>query len=141
MTENQRGTWVPIEECERGHVYRLRSRNLAVGVFDGDTGFIGIRDKLGRRYLFCEFHWDTGAPYGTAQPLADLGPVPADIVLAERLGAVDSRSGRPVDFERPVAEGGRGWFYADTGEPDQTIAARPLENAALFAVLDALERS
>jgi len=131
--------YLSLGQCRRGHAYRVHSRNLAVGVFDGGTGFIGIREKLGARYLFREYHWDQGPPFGTVRPVADLGPVPADLVLTERLGTRDERTGRPVTFERPIALGGRGWCYADTGEADPEIAPRSVSNRALFAHLEALE--
>lgn len=77
---------IPLSNCKRGTVYLVLSRNLEVGVFDGDTGFIGIRTKLGSDFLFTEYHWDTGDPYGTVKPLQEIGNAPEDIVLS-----VDSR--------------------------------------------------
>ena len=56
--------------------------DLVVGVFIKDkAGFIGIREKFGSRYLFMEYHYDTGAPYGTAQPVKKFGLAPDDIPL------------------------------------------------------------
>jgi hypothetical protein len=133
-------SWLPLSACVRGHAYRLHSRNLAAGVFDGKTGFMGIREKFGSRYLFTEYHTDTGAPYGTARPVADLGAAPAGIQIVESLGEIDHRNGRPIAFDRPVAAGGRGWYYTDTGEPDQEIEPRGLSNKRLFDWLEALER-
>lgn len=138
--EDRSDGWLPLAACLRGHAYRLHSRNLAAGVFDGKTGFLGIREKMGRRYIFCEYHWDTGAPFGTAQPLADLGTIPADIPIVEILDTVDRRNGRPVAFDRPVASGGRGWYYPDTGAADQQIEPHGLPNQRLFDWLEALER-
>lgn len=62
-------TVIPLAECVEGDIYILRSRNLVLGVFDGKTGFIGIREKFGHRYLFTEYHHDTGTPHGTASPV------------------------------------------------------------------------
>lgn len=45
---------IPFDELEVRGVYVLRSRNLRVGVWTG-AGFIGIREKLGSRYLFTEY--------------------------------------------------------------------------------------
>lgn len=42
---------ISISECKKRRVYKLHSRNLSFGVFDGDTGFIGIRTKFGSRFL------------------------------------------------------------------------------------------
>jgi hypothetical protein len=68
---------IPLAELKHGGVYRIRSRNLNVGVFNEQTkGFMGIREKLGDRYLFAEYHWDIGAPFGTVHALEFLGMCP-----------------------------------------------------------------
>lgn len=57
-----------MDELENGRVYRIRSRNLMVGVWRAETkGFIGIRRKFGSEYLFEEYHYDNGPPFGTAR--------------------------------------------------------------------------
>lgn len=65
-------SYIPLSECKRGHLYRINSRNLSLGVYDGNWGFIGIRTKFGDRYLFTELHWDTGPPHGTVKPIEEL---------------------------------------------------------------------
>ncbi len=41
-----------------------------LGIYRSDDyGFVGIRHKMGHRYLFTEYHWDIGPPFGTANPL------------------------------------------------------------------------
>ena len=73
---------IPIKDCIKGRVYQIRCRNLRYGVYDGNSGFIGIREKFGVRYLFTEYHWDIGAPHGTVSDQIDTGiDVPAGIVL------------------------------------------------------------
>jgi len=73
---------IPIKECIKGRVYKIRCRNLRYGVYNGDGGFIGIRTKFGSRYLFTEYHWDTGAPFGTVRDQIDIGiDVPTEIIL------------------------------------------------------------
>ena len=68
---------IPIDQCQHGWLYRVYSRNLNLGVYrESDRGFVGIREKMGHRFLFTEFHWDTGAPYGTANPLEQLCECP-----------------------------------------------------------------
>ena len=131
--------WIPIEECQDRHVYRILSRNLLVGVYSEATkGFLGIRTKFNNRYVFEEYHRDTGSPYGTVAPQEDLGIVcPEDILLKETLsGSWDSVTGREVDFDKPVGEGGRGWFFVDTNEPDQSIMAYVKANEELFTFLE-----
>lgn len=69
--------YIPLEQCIHGITYKLHSRNLRIGVYDKQTkGFVGIRTKFGFRYLFTEYHWDTGAPFGTACPLAAIENCP-----------------------------------------------------------------
>jgi hypothetical protein len=76
-TENSRFKLV------KGNLYRIKSRNLPYGVYDGAGGFIGIREKFNALYLFTELDWDQGPPYGTVKVLEDLGPIPAGIELTE----------------------------------------------------------
>jgi hypothetical protein len=69
--------WIPMEECKHGGLYRIHSRNLALGVFNENTkGFVGIREKFECYYLFEEYHWDTGEPHGTVMPEALLEDCP-----------------------------------------------------------------
>lgn len=80
---NMKENYIPLAKCRKGFVYRINSRNLGIGVFDGNKGFIGIREKFGDRYLFTEDHWDVGAPYGTVHPLEELCQLPAEIPATE----------------------------------------------------------
>jgi hypothetical protein len=71
---------IPLEECKHGGLYRISSRNLSLGVYDErHHGFTGIREKFGEFFLDTEFHWDTGAPFGTAHPKELLEMVPEEI--------------------------------------------------------------
>lgn len=95
--------YIPVAECRRRHVYRLRSRNLAFGVFapEKDNGFIGIREKFGNRFLFTEHHWDNGPPYGTAKPVEDLGPLRDErIRLWEAMPTTCGYCGERVEYEQ-----------------------------------------
>lgn len=70
---------ISINECRHGWLYRVYSRNLNLGVYrEEERGFVGIRHKMGRRYLFTEFHWDIGPPYGTANPLEAICQCPVE---------------------------------------------------------------
>lgn len=64
---------IPLKDCKKGYAYRLEARNFQAGIFDGDTGFIGLRDKFGSIFLDTEYHWDTGAPFGTVHPIKEIG--------------------------------------------------------------------
>lgn len=136
----------PLKECVKGRVYRLRCRNLRVGVFDGNDGFIGIRMKFGDRFLFTEYHWEQGAPYGTVAGAVDMGiDVPDDIPITEGLGTIDQNSNRPVERDaeatNPHYPDRKGWWrYLDTDEvagPD--VRAMGVSNADLFAFLDRIQ--
>ena len=135
--------YIPLDKCEDGKLYRIKCRNLAIGLFNKkDNGFIGIREKFGARYLFTEYHWDTGEPYGTVCPLEKLDiELPGGIEVSE-LGNpsdIDRLTKRPVAFDKPVADGGRGWYFTDTNEADQKIVACFTKNEALFKFLEELE--
>lgn len=61
--------YLPLEKCEHSGLYRVDARNFSLGVYnEKDKGFIGIRTKFTMVFLDLEFHWDTGAPYGTVKP-------------------------------------------------------------------------
>lgn len=59
---------IPLKDCKKGYVYKIRARNFRVAVFDGKFGFIGIRQKFNDRYLFTEYHHEIGPPFGTVIP-------------------------------------------------------------------------
>jgi hypothetical protein len=78
--------YIALGDCKHGQVYKINSRNLSFGVFKmGVYGFIGIREKFGSRYLFTEFHWDTGAPFGTVMPIKVICMLPSNIMVNETL--------------------------------------------------------
>lgn len=68
---------IALDECRHGFLYKIESRNLAIGVYDTDSkGFIGIRTKFNFRYLFTELHWDACPTFGTVKPLELLEECP-----------------------------------------------------------------
>lgn len=68
---------ISIEECKDQYFYRISSRNLGFGVYNEENkGFTGIRKKFDFEYLATEYHWDTGAPFGTVMPLFEIKPCP-----------------------------------------------------------------
>lgn len=106
--------WVRSSECVHGSTYRIQSRNLAVGVWNAETGgFVGIREKFGDRFLFTEYHHDTGGSFGTAMPLELLEECPVTD-LAE--GHVRCNThGRPVEFRRENPDGTGQRYHSDDG--------------------------
>lgn len=138
-----RKLYLEIPACKHGYLYKLRSRNLEIGAFNSETNsFVGIRTKFGGRFLDSELHYDVGAPFGTAKPLKELGPLPDGVLPQEELGPLHDRATkRPVAFDKPVANGGKGWYFTDTGEPDQSIRATKESNSALRNCLEEAEKS
>lgn len=128
--------YIKLADCKRGYLYRINSRNLSLGVYDGNEGFIGIRTKFGDRYLFTEFHYDQGPPYGTVFPIEEIEPVPNEIEIKDCGEIVDRDTRRKVKFDRPVRIGGKGWYFSDTGEASESIYATALENKPLFQYLE-----
>lgn len=60
------------DRVEVGRAYLIHARNGGVGVAVLENARLGYRlrrEKLGRRYLFTEWDWDEGPPFGTAIPL------------------------------------------------------------------------
>ena len=84
----------------RGHLYRIRSRNLPYGVYDGRAGFIGIREKFGSLYLFTEYDYDQGVPYGTVIVKEDLGPIPGDTEPVEAWWVAEDGESFPFGVPR-----------------------------------------
>jgi hypothetical protein len=134
---------LPIEQMRYGHLYRLASRNLACGVWDGRGGFVGVREKFGQLFLDVEYHWDQGAPYGTAHPLEDLGAMPRRLDAATHYPPIDQQTGRLVDLgmddENDITS--CYWFFVDTGERSDKIHShrrlyRPLFDWLLKAEID-----
>lgn len=109
---------IPIDELVPRGIYRLYSRNLLVGVWNGKTdkwcGFVGIREKFGDRFLFSEYHWDTGAPYGTARPLELIGIVPEGIDLQEGY--------HPEQYKEKYPEKYQGEFFYENKELFDVLA-------------------
>ena len=110
----------------KGHLYRIGSRNLPYGVYDGRGGFIGVREKFGHLYLFTEYDWDNGPPFGTVIVREDLGAIPSDI--------------EPV--EAWWVQGEHRW-PSGTPQPDGALLkdAHYEQNKRLYEVLEAAEKA
>ena len=140
---------IALENCKDRYLYKIASRNLAYGVFDiTQNGFIGIREKFGSRYLFVEYHWDTGEPFGTVSPIHVLDPLPENIACCDELGTLDKLTGRPfiTKFESlPDGTNKRHKFFTDV-EPYEAIPESQethgviIHNDALFDWLDSKEK-
>lgn len=122
--------YIKLGSCKKGFLYKVSSRNLDKAVFDGENGFIGIREKLGSKYLFKEYHKDTDKNFGTVLPQEELKKVPKGIPITSQLEHEDGKLwGQRGDTWVPIISrqlreseaphGSRPGFvdlWADTGE-------------------------
>jgi hypothetical protein len=66
-----------MPELKGGYLYRIDARNARFGIWIPKLkGFIISRFKFGANYLFVEYHYDTGPPFGTVLPLKEVEKVP-----------------------------------------------------------------
>lgn len=63
--------YIPIEHLEIGAAYKLKARNIRVGIWDG-RDFHGIRIKFGHEFMDAETHYDLDDRFGTAQAVHKL---------------------------------------------------------------------
>ena len=63
--------YLKISDLKDRHSYKICARNAYVGIWiSSDKSFLISRYKVGQNpYLFHEYHWDTGEPFGTAKPI------------------------------------------------------------------------
>lgn len=76
------GDVIPSGSCEKDFLYLVRSRSIGdLAICRGyDLGnrmqFSGWRSKLGRDFMFTEYHQNDDETFGTIRPLKKLEPVP-----------------------------------------------------------------
>lgn len=104
--------YIPLEDCKDRVLYKVRARNYNYAVFNKvRKSFIGLREST---YLELEYHYDTGAPNGTVEPIKELENLPEDIYLGEKYPAVfDDASDREIEYKKTDKHG---WYFVDTGE-------------------------
>lgn len=77
ITIENRAQYIPLDECKDGYFYCIHARNSNGGIFsEKEKGFIISRFKFGDNFLFTEYHWDTGEPYGTVKPIKEICKAP-----------------------------------------------------------------
>lgn len=139
-------TFVPAEKLENGRVYKIKSRNLLVGVWNAETGgFIGIREKFGDRYLFTEYLWTDFS--GTARAIAPTELTAGTIPLKESLGSFCQTCDEPVESvwawneekQRDLCTGNRHLEPTDC-EAEGTYCAYMKMNRPLFDLMDDLDK-
>ena len=143
--DNAKNNLVPKEECLPRGVYEIYSRNLVVGVYRPETGgFIGIREKYGSFYLFEEYHWENGPPYGTVKPFRLITMLPEDIEVKTNMGTLCDKCNKPTEWKADIdKETGAvlsmgKWYYKDT---DEEICGSPVgvSNKKLLDFLKEIE--
>lgn len=75
-------SYIPIEKCEHGYLYRVISRRffLDLGVYDAKScSFAGLSSECGMDGVSWELHYDKDSKYGTVQPLEKLVKCPFDV--------------------------------------------------------------
>jgi hypothetical protein len=101
-------------QCKNRQLYRIRSRNLIFGVFHEENGgFFGLRKKFNYTYVFEEYHWGNGPPYGTVKPIEEMPEtLPESIALAADLGSICSECKVPCAYIK-FPDGEREKTYED----------------------------
>jgi hypothetical protein len=93
-------------------VYRVHSRNLVVAVWNGSSGFIGIRHKFDDSFLFTEYHYDDGPPYGTLKPIELITILPEGIEIVESTPTKCTACQKEVVWEKD-----KGWSHSREASP------------------------
>lgn len=128
--------YIPVTDCKVGHIYTLNSRNLDFGAFTIQNTFIGLRTKFDDTFLDDELHHDLG---GTASPLKEISVLPNTIPLKLDLGSYDLVTKEDVAFDKPVADGGKGWYFIKDGKSSKNIRPCRKFNKELFEYLQNLK--
>lgn len=123
----------------KGAVYEVQSRNLIVAAYDGDEGFVGIREKFDDESLFKEYLarkcGGVKIPLDTVYPVCFMATLDEGIKLDESLGTVCVRCGKPAWWTGPPAPAP---WTCESG--CDNVAAKGVPNTQLFDILKELEK-
>jgi len=73
MAAQKTDGYILMQDLKPDYAYLISARNAYVGIWNPKVnGFVISREKLGRHYLFYEYHWDVGEPLGTVKPIKEL---------------------------------------------------------------------
>lgn len=76
--------YIKMNKLIDGGLYRIDARNSEYGIWlYNQLGFIIRRQKFTNIFLFVEYHYDTGFPFGTVYPLIFLEKSPFSIEALE----------------------------------------------------------
>jgi hypothetical protein len=128
--------YVRVPDLQDRGLYRLYSRNLDLGVWDGKEGFIGIRTKFGERFLFKEIHFDLSQSFGTVRPVEMTDTVPEDIEIVEGFSRCMTCGEADPGFDRERGETWEERAFHLSGRTDHPAKSAHYQNTALFEWLD-----
>lgn len=128
--------YVRVPDLQERGLYRLYSRNLDLGVWDGKEGFIGIRTKFGERFLFKEIHFDLDKYFGTVRPVELTDTLPDDIELVEGFSVCNVCDEAEPGFDRERGETAEERWFHVSGRTDHDVYAVHKMNRPLFDWLD-----
>lgn len=121
---------IPMEDLEERVLYRIRSRNLVVGIWvPEERGFIGVRNKFGDDYLFTEYHRDADPRYGTVSLMESTG-----IRLPDEIDVWEMKSECRTCNQAAAYTKERGWYHVSPPRPggDHEVDAWWVTNRPLF---------
>lgn len=126
---------IRLEDLEVRGIYRLRARNLTMGVWTGES-WIGIRDKFGLRLDQCEIPGDD-VKKGTAVATEHIGTLPGKIELRCTGDTVCQRCRARVEFvpddpDKPVPGT---WVHKNYNVKCETVRPVGPGNTALMDYL------
>lgn len=137
---------MPMDELEHRRLYRIRSRNLVVGVWNASArGFVGVRNKFGSEYPFVEYHYDADKNYGTVDLME-----PMDRILPDW---IDIRAGWSiceqcddtyihwVRFPNPHPDGPYGEYIHDGEADHKPFDVRNVDNKELLNWLKPFDKA
>jgi hypothetical protein len=118
---------IPMSELKDGYLYEIDARNQNRGIwFESVKGFEIARRKFDDVFLFIEYEWETGPPFGTARAFREIEKAPEGLSDAERLKYLLSHSGmttyechrffKDKSYRKWVETSG--WYNFNTGEHD-----------------------
>ena len=97
---------IPLAECQHGQLYRVKSRNISLGVFNQHAqGFVGIRTKYDNDFLDFEIHWEADPNYGTVQPIEALEACPHEPTAKVIRIATEEDVKRIIGSSNPIKVG------------------------------------
>lgn len=126
---------LPPEGLVHRRVYRLRSRNLVIGVWNEKSlGFIGIREKGDSLYLFTEYEYTLSN--GTAKAVRDMEvDVPSAIEMNTGLGTMCSLHLTSCHYQKNELGDKGKWFHQDGTLLEPGASPMGVSNQELFDFL------